>query len=138
MAELERIHSHLLWLGIAGHEVGFDTLLMYSWRDRERVLDMLAMLGGNRVNYGINTPGGVRRDLEPQMFEQLRETMDYLDEQMKYYVQVALHETTLAARLSKVGFLSREDTLKFGNVGPAARASNVAIDTRIDDPLCSV
>jgi len=62
IAELERIHSHLLWLGVAGHEVGFDTLLMYSWRDREVVMDTLASLSGNRVNYGMNTIGGVRRD----------------------------------------------------------------------------
>jgi len=61
IAELERIHSHLLWLGVAGHEVGFDTLLMYTWRDREIVMDLLATLTGNRVNYGINTLGGVRR-----------------------------------------------------------------------------
>jgi len=134
MAELERIHSHLLWLGIAGHEIGFDTLLMYSWRDRERVLDMLAMLGGNRVNYGINTPGGVRRDLEPQMVEDLKKVLDYLEEQDKYYIQLALHETTLAARLGGIGRLSHEDALKYGAVGPVARASDVATDIRIDDP----
>ncbi|MFA5345963.1 MAG: nickel-dependent hydrogenase large subunit, partial [Candidatus Omnitrophota bacterium] len=61
IAELERIHSHLLWLGVAGHEIGFDTLLMYSWRDREVVMDILASITGNRVNYGMNTIGGVRR-----------------------------------------------------------------------------
>ena len=133
MAELERLHSHLLWLGIAGHEVGFDTLLMYSWRDREKVLDMLAMLGGNRVNYGINTLGGVRRDIEPQMIAQIRKTLDYLEEQNKYYIQVALHETTLAARLGKVGYLSEADALKYGAVGPVARASNVKTDIRLDD-----
>ena len=63
IAELERVHSHLLWLGVAGHEIGFDTLLMYTWRDREIVMDLLALLTGNRVNYGINTFGGVRRDV---------------------------------------------------------------------------
>lgn len=137
MAELERLHSHLLWLGIAGHEVGFDTLLMYTWRDRERVLDMLAMLGGNRVNYGINTPGGVRRDLEPQMVDEIRKVLDHLEEMNKYYVELALHETTLAARLGNVGHLSHEDALKFGAVGPVARASNVATDIRIDDPYAA-
>ncbi len=63
IAELERVHSHLLWLGVAGHEIGFDTLLMYTWRDRELVMDLLAEITGNRVNYGINTIGGVRRDV---------------------------------------------------------------------------
>ena len=133
MAELERLHSHLLWLGVAGHEIGFDTLFMYSWRDRERVLDMLAMLGGNRVNYGINTLGGVRRDIEPQMVEQIKQVLDVLEEQDKYYIQLALNETTLAARLSQVGKLSHEDALKYGAVGPVARASNVPDDIRVTD-----
>ncbi len=134
MAELERLHSHLLWLGIAGHEIGFDTLLMYSWRDRERVLDILAMLGGNRVNYGINTLGGVRRDLTPEMMADIRSTLDFIEEENKYCIELALSETTLAARLSGVGRLSHEDALKYGAVGPVARASNVPDDVRAIDP----
>jgi membrane-bound hydrogenase subunit alpha len=49
IGELERIHSHLLWLGVAGHELGFDTLFMYSWRDRELILDLLAMMTRNKA-----------------------------------------------------------------------------------------
>jgi len=56
--ELERIHSHFLWLGVAAHEGGFDTLFMYSWRDRETVMDLLELISGNRVHYSINTLGG--------------------------------------------------------------------------------
>src|SRR3972149_3951074 len=62
VAELERMHSHLLWLGVAAHEIGFNTLFMWTWRDREAVQDMLEEITGNRVNYGINEVGGVRRD----------------------------------------------------------------------------
>ncbi len=137
MAELERLHSHLLWLGIAGHEIGFDTLFMYAWRDRERVLDILAQLGGNRVNYGINTIGGVRRDLEQRTVDELRVVLDYLEEQDKYYIELAMSETTLAARLSGVGQLSYEDAIKYGAVGPVARASGVETDVRTDDPYAS-
>ncbi|NLF80676.1 MAG: NADH dehydrogenase subunit [Clostridia bacterium] len=137
MAELERLHSHLLWLGIAGHEIGFDTLLMYSWRDREQVLDILAMLGGNRVNYGINTLGGVRRDLEPHMVDDIRQVLNYLEEQDKYYIDLALRETTLAARLGGVGRLSHEDAIKYGAVGPVARSSGVHTDTRVDEPYAA-
>ena len=64
VSELERIHSHLLWLGVAGHEAGFDTFFMYTWRDREVVMDLLEMISGNRVHYAINTLGGVRRDID--------------------------------------------------------------------------
>jgi len=137
MAELERIHSHLLWLGVAGHEIGFDTLLMYSWRDRERVLDVLAMLGGNRVNYGINTIGGVRRDIDADMAAVIKEMLDFLEEQNKYYVELALHETTLAARLGGVGYLSHDDAVKYGAVGPVSRASNVPDDIRVIDPYAA-
>ena len=137
MAELERMHSHLLWLGVAGHEIGFDTLLMYAWRDRENVLDCLALIGGNRVNYGVNTLGGVRRDLTPESIEMLRKTLDHIEEQDKYYLELALNETTLAARLGGVGKLSYEDALRFGAVGPVARASNVTNDVRVDDPYAA-
>lgn len=137
MAELERLHSHLLWLGIAGHEVGFDTLLMYSWRDRERVLDVLAMLGGNRVNYGINTIGGVRRDIDEEEIAEIRRVLDFIEEEAKYYMELTLHETTLAARLGGIGKLSRDDALRLGAVGPVARASSVPDDVRAIDPYAA-
>ncbi len=134
IAELERIHSHLLWLGVAGHEVGFDTLLMYSWRDREVVMDTLAALSGNRVNYGMNTVGGVRRDISPEHLAGLRKTMDILEERTKYYIEVATEEITLIKRLSGVGYLAPEDAVNLGAVGPTGRASGVDADVRRDDP----
>ena len=103
IAELERIHSHLLWLGVAGHEIGFDTLLMYTWRDREVVMDILALLTGNRVNYGMNTIGGVRRDITAEQIPQILKAIDTLEERTKYYIQVATQEITLIKRLSGVG-----------------------------------
>jgi NADH-quinone oxidoreductase subunit D len=134
IAELERIHSHLLWLGVAGHEIGFDTLLMYAWRDREAVMDTLAALTGNRVNYGINTIGGVRRDISKEQLVDLLKTMDVLEERTKYYIEVASQEITLIKRLSGVGYISHEDAVKLGAVGPTARASAVDRDIRRDDP----
>jgi NADH-quinone oxidoreductase subunit D len=137
IAELERIHSHLLWLGVAGHEVGFDTLLMYSWRDREVVMDTLASLSGNRVNYGMNTIGGVRRDFTREQLDGLLKVMDVLEERTKYYIEVATQEITLINRLSGVGSLSHEDAVKLGAVGPTGRASNVDRDVRRDDPYAA-
>ena len=134
VAELERLHSHLLWLGVAGHEIGFDTLFMYTWRDREKVLDILATVGGNRVNYGVNTIGGVRRDLDEALISDIMKTVDWLDGQLKYYLNLALTETTLISRLKGIGRLSREDVIKYGAVGPVARASGVASDIRVDEP----
>jgi membrane-bound hydrogenase subunit alpha len=137
IAELERIHSHLLWLGVAGHEIGFDTLLMYSWRDREVVMDLLAMISGNRVHYGMNTIGGVRRDISTEQVKQILTAVDILEERTKYYIQVATDETTLINRLSGVGVVTHDDAVHLGAVGPTARASGVDRDVRRDDPYAA-
>jgi membrane-bound hydrogenase subunit alpha len=137
IAELERVHSHLLWLGVAGHEIGFDTLLMYTWRDRELVMDLLAELTGNRVHYGMNTIGGVRRDVSPEQIPQILKVVDALEERTKYYIELAMTEETLAQRLSGIGRLSKEDAILLGAVGPTARASGVDRDTRRDDPYAA-
>jgi membrane-bound hydrogenase subunit alpha len=134
VGELERIHSHLLWLGVAGHEVGFDTLLMYTWADREIVMDLLADLCGNRVNYGINTIGGVRRDITEEQKQAILKGVDALEERTKYYIEVATTETTLIQRLSGVGKLSHDDAVRLGAVGPTGRASGLKGDIRRDDP----
>jgi NADH-quinone oxidoreductase subunit D len=137
VGELERIHSHLLWLGVAGHEIGFDTLFMYSWRDREIVMDILADLTGNRVNYGINTYGGVKRDVPKEMLKKILDAMDVLEERTKYYIQVATEEVTLMKRLSGVGIIKKEDAQALDAVGPVARASGIDRDVRRDDPYAA-
>jgi len=137
IGELERIHSHLLWLGVAGHEIGFDTLLMYSWRDREVVMDILASITGNRVNYGMNTIGGVRRDINLEQAEEILLGLDILEERTKYYIEIATEETTIIKRLSGVGILSYDDAIRLDAVGPTARASKVTRDVRKDDPYAA-
>ena len=92
-----------MWLGVAAHEVGFDTLLMYSWRDREVVMELLTSLGGNRVNYAINILGGVRRDIGKDKQQEILKAVDILEERTKYYIKVATEEPTLVKRLSGVG-----------------------------------
>jgi membrane-bound hydrogenase subunit alpha len=137
VAEMERVHSHLLWLGVAGHEIGFDTLLMYAWRDREVVMDLLAAITGNRVNYGINTFGGVRRDITAEQKQEVLRGVDVLEERTKYYIAVATEEITLINRLSGVGVVSHEDALRLGAVGPTGRASGIQRDIRKDDPYAA-
>ncbi len=137
IAELERIHSHLLWLGVAGHEIGFDTLLMYTWRDREVVMDLLALITGNRVNYGMNTIGGVRRDITPEQAKEVLKGLAILEERTKYYIEVVTQETTIIKRLSGVGVVSHADAIRLGAVGPTARASGVNRDVRRDDPYAA-
>lgn len=133
IGELERIHSHLLWLGIAGHEIGFMTLFMYAWKDREIIMDILEMLTGNRINYGMNAIGGVRRDITEAQGEQILEAMKTLEERTEYYEKVVLSEQTVVLRLSGVGKLPKEDGLRLGAVGPVLRASGVKRDIRRDE-----
>ena len=90
VAELERIHSHILWAGYAGHIIGFDTLFHFSWRERESVLDVLEAMCGNRVNYGIMTIGGVRRDITPEVEKLTRTNMKHWLEIFKKYVEAFL------------------------------------------------
>ena len=134
VAELERMHSHLLWLGVAAHEIGFNTLFMWTWRDREVVQDLLEEISGNRVNYGINEVGGVRRDIRPETAEAALRQMDFLDSRVVEYEQMVREEPTTLARFRGVGRLTKEQALAFGAVGPTARASGVDYDIRKDDP----
>ncbi|MCW3990083.1 MAG: nickel-dependent hydrogenase large subunit [Candidatus Bathyarchaeota archaeon] len=134
LAELERIHSHLLWLGVAAHEIGFDTLFYYIWRDREVVMDMLEEISGNRVNYAMPTIGGVRRDIAADKIPKYLKMLDVLEERTKFYKNICATEKTVLARADGVGFLSKEDAIRLNAVGPNLRASGVASDIRADSP----
>jgi len=110
---------------------------MYTWRDREVVMDLLAALTGNRVNYGINTIGGVRRDISSKQKEEVLKGVAILETQTKYYIDLAKNETTLLKRLQGVGVLSHEDAVRLDAVGPTARACGVKRDVRKDDPYAA-
>jgi NADH-quinone oxidoreductase subunit D len=133
-AGLERIHSHLLWLGVAAHEAGFDTLFMYSWRDRETVMDLLEGISGNRVNYSINVLGGVKLDLETKHMDSIRRGLDKMEERIRHYLEVVSTDILFLQRTHKIGVMSKEEAIFFGLLGPTARASGVTLDVRIDAP----
>jgi len=137
VGELERIHSHLLWLGVAGHEIGFDTLFQVVWRDREVVQDLLELITGNRVNYGMNTIGGVRKDMNPAEIEETLKGLKALEERTNYYAQVVQTESTFIARVSGVGPLPKDVAIASGAVGPTARGSGVDYDVRRDLPYAA-
>jgi NADH-quinone oxidoreductase subunit D len=132
--ELERIHSHILWLGIAAHEIGFDTLFMLSWRDRELTMDILEDISGNRVNYGINEIGGTRRNLNQTQMDRMNKYMDLTLERLQRYVDICLKEDTIRLRTQGVGILLPSKAKELCAVGPTARASGIKIDVRWDDP----
>ncbi|NPV76084.1 MAG: NADH dehydrogenase subunit [Anaerolineae bacterium] len=134
VAELERIHSHLLWLGVAAHEGGFDTLFMFSWRDRETVMDLLEMITGNRVHYSTNILGGVKIDLDDEKITAIRKGLDFLEERTHHYLKVINTDETFLGRTRDVGTMSRQQAEELGAVGPTARASGVPRDLRVEAP----
>ncbi|MBN1860107.1 MAG: nickel-dependent hydrogenase large subunit [Candidatus Thermoplasmatota archaeon] len=130
--ELERICSHMLWAGVAAHEIGFDTVLFLTWEIREKLLDLTEYLVGNRITKGITMIGGVRRDITPDMYPKVKETLEYLTNQFEKLRRIYLEDKTFKMRSQGCGILTKEDALKLAAVGPTARASGVKIDTRVD------
>ena len=132
--ELNRIHSHLLVLGHAGLEIGYETLFQYFWRDREPIMDLIELTCGNRVYESIITMGGVRRDLSETDFTKMTGVLESLRAKIPFYKQLYENEPTIKARMKGVGVLTREDAIRLSVVGPVARASGYAIDVRKDTP----
>jgi Ni,Fe-hydrogenase III large subunit/Ni,Fe-hydrogenase III component G len=137
MLELERIHSHLLWLGIAGHILGFDTVLMQVWRIREPVMWLCEKITGNRKTYSFNLIGGVRRDMTPDLSAEALTVLDRIERETVEVINAISGDTTLWMRLRGNGPLSREDARELCVVGPTGRGSDVAIDARIDHPYAA-
>lgn len=137
VAELERIHSHLLWLGVASYEAGFETLLMYSWRDREIVMDILETMTGNRVNYSTCIPGGVKFDLTAEHVAAVLKGLAPLEERCKHYLHVVTEDTSFLSRAQDIGTMSQEQADALELMGPTGRASGVARDVRVDAPYGS-
>jgi ech hydrogenase subunit E len=135
--EMERIHSHLLWLGVAAHQAGFETLFMYSWRDRETIMDLLEELSGNRVNYSLNLLGGVKYDIDQAGADSVRRGLDFLERRTKHYLKVVTTDESFLRRTRGVGAITYDQATSLGTVGPTARASGVTRDLRVEAPYLS-
>ncbi|MGQ9621023.1 MAG: hydrogenase large subunit [Bacteroidales bacterium] len=137
IGELERIHSHLLWVGLAGHFLGYNTVFMWAWKYREPVLDLFEMITGNRNSYAMFKVGGVRRDIEGVKIPAVRKVLSELKKKTDLLTGAVMDDPVIHARTKGVGILTKEDIIDFGAVGPTARASGVAIDVRKDDPYAA-
>jgi Ni,Fe-hydrogenase III large subunit len=136
MAELERLHSHVLWAGIAAKLMGFKTMFMTCFELREKVMDILQAISGNRVNYSMNRVGGVNRDIEDP--HSLLATVDALEREMvRTVVPLFTTSRTAMSRCAGVGVLTHEKAISCAAVGPVARASGVNQDLRRDAPYAA-
>jgi Ni,Fe-hydrogenase III large subunit len=136
VAELERLHSHVLWAGIAAKLMGFKTMFMTCFEIREKVMDVLQAISGNRVNYSMNSIGGVNRDIDDPlavlaMIEQLEREM------VRTVIPIFTTSTTARSRCAGIGVLTNQRAISCGTVGPTARASGLPQDLRRAAPYAA-
>ena len=129
-AELSRLHSHLLWLGLLADGFGFEALFMHSWRLRERILDMIEKSTGGRVIFSVNTIGGVLKDMPADMLKAFVAELDDMEKEIRETTTVFLNDYTVKSRLVDVGILTKEEAIRRGAVGPMMRASGISVDMR--------
>lgn len=136
IAELERLHSHLLWAGIGSEDIGYHSMFMEIYFLRERVMDILEAISGNRVNYGMIAVGGVTRDItDPKsILEVVAEVKAALE---KVVIPIFTKDSTIIARTKGIGILTKEDAITYGTVGPLARASGIDEDIRETNPYAA-
>jgi len=134
IAEGERLHSHLLWLGLAGHFLGYNTIFMWAWKLREEILDVMEILSGNRNNYAMFKVGGVWRDIQAQDIPQVLKKIESIIPTLEKLKKAVIDDPVLHARTKGIGILSKEAAIDYGAVGPTARASGVDRDIRKNCP----
>ena len=135
LLEVERLHSHLLNLGLACHFTGFDSGFMQFFRVRETSMKMAEILTGARKTYGLNLIGGIRRDLLKDDMIQTRQLAQQMRREVQELVDVLLSTPNMEQRTVGIGRLDPEIARDFSNVGPMVRASGHARDTRADHPF---
>ena len=131
--ELERVHSHMLINAVMAEIVGFETLFMQIMLDRERVMKAKEILTGGRVLADYMMVGGVRRDIDEEKRQRIRELLLKLKPRVEYYRKVFEEDETIVKRLEGVGRISYSEATSHSLVGPTARGSGVKIDSRVSD-----
>jgi Ni,Fe-hydrogenase III large subunit/Ni,Fe-hydrogenase III component G len=137
MLELERLHSHLLWVGLGCHVLGFDTLFMHAFRIREPVMQMAEKITGNRKTYALCLVGGVRWDITPELKGELRGLLDKLEAEWTTVVEAVSGDRNIQKRTRGVGVADKAVVAASAAVGPVARAAGVDLDCRRDHPYAA-
>ncbi|UCQ57061.1 hydrogenase large subunit [Edwardsiella piscicida] len=135
LLEVERLHSHLLNLGLSCHFVGFDSGFMQFFRVREKSMKMAEILTGSRKTYGLNLIGGIRRDMLKEDMIATRRLAAEMRAEVKTLVDILFSTPNIEQRTVGIGRLDPQIARDFSNVGPMVRASGHARDTRADHPF---
>jgi Ni,Fe-hydrogenase III large subunit/Ni,Fe-hydrogenase III component G len=137
MLELERLHSHLLWVGLANHILGFDTMFMQSFRMREPIMWLTERITGNRKTYALCLIGGVRWDITPEIKADIIAVLDTLEKEWAAAARAVRGDRNLQRRSKGVGVATPRLVKDAGLVGPVARASGAREDIRKDHPYAA-
>ncbi|OGS24049.1 MAG: NADH:ubiquinone oxidoreductase [Elusimicrobia bacterium RIFOXYB2_FULL_48_7] len=137
IGEMERLHSHLLWLGLAGHFIGYNTVWMWVWKYREPLLDLFEFITGNRQHYAMFKIGGVRLDIANNDIPRIRKMCDDLIPAIDLFRGAVMDDPVIQSRAKGIGTLTKKEAIDYCAVGPIARASGIDIDIRRDNPYAA-
>ena len=134
MVELERLSSHLVWLATHALDLAAMSVFLYCFRERERILDIKEMAGGQRMMTTYFRPGGVWRDVPEEFFPAVRSFLDDFPQRIDEYESLLTRNPIFIERTRNIGVLSAETALQWGVTGPILRASGMGIDLRKTQP----
>jgi NADH-quinone oxidoreductase subunit D len=134
LCELNRIHSHLIWLGTAALELGAISLLWYCFRERDQILDLSEMVGGTRMHTRYFQAGGLAEDIPRGFDEECRKFCEWMPKAIDEYEAVIDRNEIWLERTQGVGLLSASDAIALAQSGPVLRGSGVDWDLRRDEP----
>jgi len=134
LTELNRIHSHLIWLGTSALELGAISMFWYAFRERERCLDLFELVAGYRMHTRYFQTGGLAEDIPPGFFPEARKFVDSMPGAVDDYEALLSRNEIWLERTRGLGLLSASDAIALGQSGPTLRASGVDWDLRRDEP----
>lgn len=135
--EIKRTASHLFNTAIQAHIIGFKSLFMHVMEVREMMQDLKETVYGNRMNLAANCIGGVKYDVDRELLDYMRKTVDKIEPQVEQICEIFNTNSLVLARTRGLGLLPKADALRLGVVGPVARGSGVHIDVRKDSPYAA-
>ncbi|HEX7974903.1 MAG TPA: NADH dehydrogenase (quinone) subunit D [Anaerolineales bacterium] len=134
LTELERLSSHLVWLGTHALDLGAMSVFLYCFREREMILDIKEMVSGARMMTTYFRPGGLWRDTPVEFETAVRDFINYLPRRIDEYEALLTKNVLFIKRTQNIGVLSAEDALRWGVTGPMLRAAGIANDVRKSNP----
>jgi NADH-quinone oxidoreductase subunit D len=134
LCELNRIHSHLIWLGTSALEIGAISIFWYAFREREPMLDLFELVAGARMHTRYFQVGGLAEDIPPGFYTECRRYVENFPTSMDDYEAMLSRNEIWLERTQGIGLLSADDAIALGQSGPVLRGSGVDWDLRRDEP----